>query len=316
MDVGFCTAPARASLVGTRLAQDNYSRRLDAMTTGMASNSIMQEKTGLAGIIAAAKRHALLLSDYFAQYAKVRISYRGDFFISLGTSMAATIFSLGFVVVLFQKDTQLAGWRLEEVVFLWGFTQIPYGLFNVISLNLYDFGNNYIIEGKFDRVLLRPVSSLFQVLFETFRIESLQEVILGLGVVVWASRRLHYHWHVLDVLLLAFFALCGGVIYISVFLFLSTFSFWFEDRIGIHPPFWNLLAFGRFPLSIYSGYIQFVLSWIIPFGFATFYPSARLLGRQEFRSYAPLIPLVAAVTFALAATSWRIGLRRYSSTGS
>ena len=29
-----------------------------------------------------------------------------------------------------------------------------------------------------------------------------------------------------------------------------------------------------------------------------------------------LIPLVAVATFALAVTSWRIGLRRYSSTGS
>ncbi len=244
------------------------------------------------------KRHAVLFFAYFAQYAKVRVSYRGDFFISAGTSMTATIFSLGFVLVLFARIPSLASWRMEEVLFLYGFSLIPFGLFNVLSLNLYEFGATYIMEGKFDRVLLRPLSSLFQVLFETFRIESLQEVILGLGVVVWASRRLHYHWHVLDVLLLAFFALCGGVIYISVFLFLSTFSFC------------------RYPLSIYSGYIKFVLSWIIPFGFATFYPASRLLGRPEFRIYAPLIPVVAAVTFALAATSWRIGLRRYSSTGS
>jgi ABC-2 type transport system permease protein len=262
------------------------------------------------------KRHAALLGSYFAQYAKVRVSYRGDFFISAATSMAATIFSLGFVFVLFKRVPTLSNWRMEEVVFLYGFSLIPFGLFNIFSLNLYEFGATYIMEGKFDRVLLRPLSSLFQVVFDAFRIESLQEVVVGLIVVIWASRRLHYPWHALDVLLLAFFALCGGLIYISVFLFLSTFSFWFEDRIGIHPPFWNLLAFGRYPLSIYSSYIQFLLSWIIPFGFATFYPAARLLGHPEFRIYAPLIPLVAAATFALAVTSWRIGLRRYSSTGS
>ena len=84
----------------------------------------------------------------------------------------------------------------------------------------------------------------------------------------------------------------------------------------VRVPFWNLIAFGRYPLSIYSGYIQFLLSWIIPFGFATFYPSARLLGHAEFRAYAPLVPLIAVATFAVAATSWRLGLRRYSSTGS
>jgi ABC-2 type transport system permease protein len=267
-------------------------------------------------LIFSLRRHATLLGAYFAQYAKVRVSYRGDFFVSLATSMAATAFSLGFVWMIFRNVPRLSNWRLEEVVFLYGFSLIPFGLFNVVSLNLYEFGATYIMEGKFDRVLLRPISSLFQVLFETFRIESLHEVLAGVGIVAWASWQLHYHWTALDVLLLVFFGLCGGVIYISVFLFLSTFSFWFEDRIGIHPPFWNLLAFGRYPLSIYSGYIQFVLSWIIPFGFATFYPSARLLHRREFLAYGPLIPLIAAATLVLAGASWRIGLRRYSSTGS
>lgn len=286
------------------------------MTTGMASISPVQEETGFTGIIAAAKRHILLLTDYFAQYAKVRVSYRGDFFISLATSMAATIFSLGFVVVLFGKATQLAGWRLEEVVFLWGFTQIPYGLFNVISLNLYDFGNNYIIEGKFDRVLLRPVSSLFQVLFETFRIESFQEIAVGTYCMWWASGRLGVHWTSAKLGLLLFFGLCAAVIYVSIFLMLSTVSFFWEDRIGVHPPVWNLIAFGRYPLSIYSGAVQFFLCWIIPFGLASFYPSVRLLGRSVTPEYAPLVPVVAIIFLALAISLWNFGTRHYSSTGS
>ena len=286
------------------------------MTTAMASSSIVQEKTGFTGIIAAAKRHALLFSDYFAQYAKVRISYRGDFFISLATSMAATIFSLGFVVVLFQKATQLAGWRLEEVVFLWGFTQIPYGLFNVISLNLYDFGNNYIIEGKFDRVLLRPVSSLFQVVFETFRIESLQEVVTGTFCMWWASHRLGIHWTAGKISTLLFFGVCAAIIYVSIFLILSTVSFFWEDRIGVHPPVWNVIAFGRYPLSIYSGVVQFFLCWIIPFGLASFYPSVRLLGRTVTPEYLPLVPVVAIVFLTIAISLWNFGTRHYSSTGS
>jgi ABC-2 type transport system permease protein len=286
------------------------------MSTGLASISSVKEKKGFAGIIAAAQRHALLFSDYFAQYAKVRISYRGDFFISLATSMAATIFSLGFVVILFQKATQLAGWRLEEVVFLWGFTQIPYGLFNVISPNLYDFGNNYIIEGKFDRVLLRPVSSLFQVLFETFRIESLQEVATGTFCMWWASHRLGIHWGAGKFLMLLFFGLCAAIIYVSIFLILSTVSFFWEDRIGVHPPVWNVIAFGRYPLSIYSGVVQFFLCWIIPFGLASFYPSVRLLGRTVTPEYLPLVPVVAIVFLTIAVSLWNFGTRHYSSTGS
>src|SRR5271155_2836036 len=173
----------------------------------------------------------MLLFGYFTQYAKVQFGYRADFLISLGTSFAATCFQLGFVIVLFQKIPQLAGWHFPEVLFLYGFSLIPYGLFNVISLNLYNFGNNYIIEGKFDRVLLRPVSSLFQVLFETFRIESLHEIATGLFCMWWASHELGLHWTTAKIAMLVFYGLCAAVIYISIFLLLSTVSFWFEDRI-------------------------------------------------------------------------------------
>jgi ABC-2 type transport system permease protein len=289
---------------------------LSARTIEPAPTPFRERNPARGGIFREIYRHLALLSAYFSQYAKVRVSYRGDFFISLATSIAASAFSLGFVVVLFQKAPQLKGWRFEEVLFLYGFSMIPYGLFNVLSLNLYDFGNTYIMEGKFDRVLLRPISSLFQVLFEVFRIESLQEIVTGSLIVWYASRHLQIHWSALDVTMMFTWALSGGVIYVSVFLLLSTFSFWFEDRIGIHPPFWNLIAFGRYPLSIYSGFIQFLLSWIIPFGFASFYPTAWMLRRAEFARYTPLAPLVAAACLTIAILAWNFGSRRYTSTGS
>jgi viologen exporter family transport system permease protein len=284
--------------------------------TSVPHSALAAEETGLAGLLASARRHALLFFDYFTQYAKVRISYRGDFFVSLATSAAATFFALAFMVILFRKAPQLAGWRFEELLFLWGFTLIPYGIFNVISMNLYDFGNNYIIEGKFDRVLLRPVSSLFQVLFETFRIESLHEIATGLFCMWWASRELGLHWTIAKIAMLTFYGLCAGVIYVSIFLLLSTVSFWFEDRIGVHPPVWNVIAFGRWPLSIYSAAVQFFLCWIIPFGLASFYPSARLLGRAVTPQYLPFVPIVAVVFLTIAISVWNFGTRHYASTGS
>jgi ABC-2 type transport system permease protein len=274
------------------------------------------EELGLARILTGAKRHALLFADYFTQYAKVRVSYRGDFFISLATSFAATVFALLFVIVLFKKVPQIGGWRFEEVLFLYGFSLIPYGFFNIISLNLYEFGNSYIIEGKFDRVLLRPVSSLFQVLFETFRIESVQEIATGTFCMIYASRQLGIPWTPARFAMLIFFGACASVIYLSVFLMLTTVSFWFEDRIGVHPPVWNMMAFGRYPLTIYNPIVQFFLCWIIPFGLASFYPSVRMLGRTVSPAYAPMVPVVAAVFLTVAISLWNLGTRHYSSTGS
>jgi ABC-2 type transport system permease protein len=279
----------------------------------VSTKSSATEKTDLGPEV---KRHFLLFFSYFAQYIKVRVSYRGDFLISLFTSFAATIFGLAFVVVLFQKAPKLADWSFPEELFLYGFALIPYGIFNIVSMNLYEFGNSYIIEGKFDRVLLRPISSLFQILFETFRIESVQEIGTGLFCMIWASHRLHIVWGPAKILTFIFWEACAGVIYVSLFLILTTVSFWFEDRIGVHPPVWNIIAFGRWPLSIYSGPVQFFLCWIIPFGLASFYPSVRMLGRTVSPEYAPLVPLVAVAFATIGISLWNLGTRHYSSTGS
>src|SRR5579862_3269613 len=95
------------------------------------------------------RRHLGLLGAYFTQYLKVRVSHRADFLIGLATSIAATSFSLGFVFVLFRNVPRLGDWRLDEVMFLYGFSLIPFGIFNVLSQNIYEFGGEYIMEGKF-----------------------------------------------------------------------------------------------------------------------------------------------------------------------
>lgn len=262
------------------------------------------------------KRHLKLFLLYFAQYAKVRLAYKADFFIAFFSSMTATVLGFGFVLVLFSKIPRLQDWSFYEILFLYGFSLIPLGIFNVVSWNLYEFGDIYIIQGRFDRILLRPVDTLFQVLFEKFRIESLQEVVTGVAVIAISVRRLHIAWRPADSLWFALMIACGATIYLSVFLVLTAVSFWFEDRVGIVPPVFNMLSFGRYPLTIYNVFIQFLLSWIIPFGFASFYPTTHFLRREAFASYFHLVPVVATSFAMLAVYVWNKGVENYSSTGS
>ena len=261
------------------------------------------------------KRHLRLLVQYFAQYAKVRLAYKADFIIAFLSSMAATVLGFGFVLVLFSKIPRLQDWSFNEVMFLYGFSLIPLGFFNVVSWNLYDFSEIYVIEGKFDRVLLRPVATLFQVIFEKFRLESLQEVVTGIGVVALCVHRLHLTLRFPDYLWFALMIVCGAAIYMAVFLILTAVSFWFEDRVGIVPPVFNMLNFSRYPLTIYNVFIQFLLSWIIPFGFASFYPTTHFLGRNSFALYFHLVPVVAVGFTVLAILVWNRGVANYSSTG-
>jgi ABC-2 type transport system permease protein len=62
--------------------------------------------------------------------------------------------------------------------------------------------------------------------------------------------------------------------------------------------------------------VRFALSFVIPFAFASFYPTARFLHRPEFLREFWAVPVVAVVTATLALSLWRTGVSRYHSTGS
>ncbi len=262
------------------------------------------------------RRHARLFRLYFSQYAKARLEYRLDFFSSVFASFLGTAAAFGFLLIVFSRVPAIRGWKFEEMVFLYGFSLIPLGIFNVLSWNLYLFSDRYLIEGRFDRVLVRPVNSVFQVLFEAFRLESLQESLTGLAAVVWASKRLGLTFGAADVVIFAVWAACGAAIYLAIFIGLTATSFWIEDRIGVVPPVFNLMQFGRYPLTIYDGWIRFTLSFVIPFAFASFYPVMRFLRRGEYAREFWAVPFIAAATLAIALSAWKSGERRYHSTGS
>jgi len=261
-------------------------------------------------------RHARLFRLYFSQYAKARLEYRLDFFSSVFASFLGTAAAFGFLLIVFSRVPAVKGWTFEQMVFLYGFSLIPLGVFNVLSWNLYLFSDRYLIEGRFDRVLVRPVDSVFQVLFESFRLESLQESITGLAAVAWASRRLGLSFGAGDVVLFLVWVACGAAIYLAIFVGLTATSFWIEDRIGIVPPVFNLMQFGRYPLTIYDGWIRFTLSFVIPFAFASFYPVVHFLRRGEYSREFWAVPLIAAASIGIALSVWKAGVRRYHSTGS
>lgn len=261
------------------------------------------------------RRHFSLFTQYAAQYAKVRLEYRWDFFISVLTMTLATVFGLAVVVLIFGRARVLNDWTFPELLFLYGFSLLPMSLFNVISVNLYQFSDAYLIQGKFDRVLLRPIHSLFQILFEQLRFEALGDAVLGLALLAATAPQLGIHANPASIAFLLASVVCGALLYTAIFVMLASVSFWFEDKVGVMPPVYNLIAFGRYPLDIYNGFIRVLLSWIVPFGFATFYPAAAVLRADRYRIYAWLLPLVTAAFCASSVVVWNRGMRNYSSTG-
>lgn len=268
------------------------------------------------GPLAGPARQAAIFGAYFAQFLKVRLAYRVDFAIDLLANLVQAGVQIAVLGVLFAKVPSLRGWTYEQVLFIYGFSLLPLGLFNIVSVNLYRFGERYVIEGHFDRVLLRPVNPLAQILFEEFNIAGVNEIWVGVGVMAYASARLGLAWAPVDLLALALLVPAAAAIFTGIFLALTAVSFWFEDRMGLAPPVYNVIRFSRYPLTIFSPLVRLFLTFVLPFAWVAFYPAAWFVGSPELRRLGLLTPLVGVIVLGLAYAVWCRGVRQYASTGS
>lgn len=261
-------------------------------------------------------RHARVARLYVAQVLKTRLQYRGDFLVECAASILSQACGLIVVGIIFRNVPLLRGWTRSEVFFIYGFALTAQALFEAVADGFYWFADRYVRRAEMDRVLLRPLHPLFQILLENFNLEFVGDLVLGVAVLVVAGSSLDVPPTALDWLLLAGM-LPGAVLTLTgVFLALASASFWLEDKVGILPPVYNLLAFGRYPLTIYHPALRALLSWVLPFGFVAFYPATGIIGRSEFSACFWATPVVGLVVFLLGHAVFRLGLRRYTSAGS
>ncbi len=257
-----------------------------------------------------------IFSAYFAQFVKMRLAYRMDFIVDTLAVSFSMVIQLSILSVLFSKIQSLEGWSFEQVLFIYGFSLLPLGLFNLISVNFYGFADKYIIGGKFDRVLLRPVNTLVQVIFESFNISGLNEIILGVAVMIYAGMKLQLTVGVVDVLALLVLVPSAALVYTGVFLAITAVSFWHEDKMGLAPPVYNIIRFSRYPITIYSLPVRVFLTFVLPFAWVAFYPATWFIGGQQLPGVALLTVPVGLVVFLGAVVIWHRGVANYASTGS
>jgi ABC-2 type transport system permease protein len=107
--------------------------------------------------------------------------------------------------------------------------------------------------------------------------------------------------------------LAGGVIIYSFWLILATLSFWFVRVENILEIFRSMYEAGRWPVSLYPGWLRFGLTFIVPVAFATTVPAEALTGRLTLETLLGAVVL-AALLFTVSRVVWRVGLRHYSGT--
>ncbi|MFC3885340.1 ABC transporter permease [Bacillus songklensis] len=255
-----------------------------------------------------------MLVQYIAQYMKTRLQYRADMLVEVMTDLLSQGVNLIFILVVFGHTQFLNGWSREEIIFIYGFFLVPFALFAAF-FNIWDFNERYIVKGEMDRILTRPIHSLFQVILERMELESLFGAITGIVVMAYAASKLQLSFHWYDPFIFILFVVGGALVYAGIFVSIASIGFWSDARTSIMPTMYNIGNYGRYPVDIYNRVIRYVLTWILPFAFVGVYPSAYFLKRTEWYGYAFLTPVVGALFFLLSLFLWNTGVRRYRGAG-
>ncbi|OEH91407.1 ABC transporter permease [Bacillus solimangrovi] len=252
--------------------------------------------------------------QYIGQYMKTRLQYRTDLVIEVISDLLFQAVNLVFIIVVFGHTQLLGGWSRDEIVFIYGFFLVPFALFATF-FNIWDFNERYIVKGEMDRILTRPIHSLFQIILERMELESLFGVVTGLIIMSYAGSNLglSMQWYTPLVFIVMVFG--GMFVYAGIFIIIASIGFWSDARTSIMPMMYNIGNYGRYPVDIYNPVIRYILTWILPFAFVGVYPAAYFLGRTEWYSYAFLTPFVGIGFFSLAVFIWNQGVKRYRGAG-
>ena len=251
----------------------------------------------------------------FGVYLRINVlgevAYRVNFYVQLFQSLVELATALAGLAVVFSYTGDLHGWTPNEMLALVGVYFMAGGVIGlVIEPSLEQF-IMAVRDGSLDFTLTKPEDAQLLASVQTVNIWKLIDIVMGGAVLATALVRLGQSIGAGQALMFGVMALAGLVIIYSFWLMLATLSFWFVRVENILVIFQSMYEAGRWPLSLYPGWLRFALTFIVPVAFATTIPAEALTGRLSIQTLLGGIAL-ASVLAVLSRLFWRLGLRHYS----
>lgn len=259
-------------------------------------------------------RYASLYGLFLVQRLKILMEYRVNFLIGASSTIFVQAAGLLAVWVVMRQVPDLVGWSFDEILLIYGLLTLARSINHMFADNLWTLGWNYIRSGSFDRFLVRPVDPLFHLLADRFCHDGIGNFLVGAALVVKSSIALEIPWTASNLFFLVVAVLSGGAIFIALNLITATSAFWIVDSIPAIQIIFNTHEFARYPLNIYGKGVRNLMTWVIPYGFASFYPASYLLGREA-GNLAWFGPPIAAALLFVGYRVWLFGLKHYAGTG-
>lgn len=252
-----------------------------------------------------------IILTYFRLGALNELEYRANFFVQIFESILGLVVAIGGLVVVFGHTETLNGWTPAQLLALVGIYILVGGLINlVINPSLERFMQD-VREGTLDFVLTKPADSQLLVSVQRIEIWKLVDVLLGLVVIGLALGRLNQRVTFGDTAVFILTIFCGFIMVYSFWLMLATLSFWFVRVENLLVIFQSMYSAGRWPVTIYPGWLRFTLTFLVPIAFAVTVPAQGLTGQLTSNTLLLAVGL-AIILFAAARLFWRFGIRFYS----
>jgi ABC-2 type transport system permease protein len=246
--------------------------------------------------------------------------YRASFVMDLLGSTVLSLADLVAVFVMFSVNGSLGGFGGREVLLMVGIASCAFPLADLAVGNVERLPF-YVRTGLFDAVLVRPLSSLAQLLALDFAPRRIGRAVQGLVIYGIALAVAPVGWHAGTVVLAVLAPVAGAVFFGALFVTGSTVAFWWIESGEVAYAFtYGGKDFTSYPATVFGGFFRRLFAYGLGFAFVAYLPALALLGRPDPLGVPGWLhwcsPLTAVLAAVLAALFWRTGVRHYRSTGS
>jgi ABC-2 type transport system permease protein len=260
-------------------------------------------------------RYFKVLGVFYKAAILTDLEYRANFLTHLLLSVVGIGWSVAGVSVFFLHTDHIGDWSFHQVLIVLGLFQLFIGLVDsFLTPNVQDF-TEHMRLGTMDFILTKPLNSQFHASLRRINIWRLADVLLGVGLIVYALARLHTLPSFDKIVMFVVLGACAAIILYSLVMLLITSAFWFVQLENVMELLFTFYEAGRFPVNIFPAWVRALLTFVVPIAFVTTVPASVLLGRLtgEFVVYAIG---VAAILMTASVLFWRYAVRHYSSASS
>ena len=240
--------------------------------------------------------------------------YRVDCIVGMISQIFYQAIELLFIWIIFQNTDNIAGWNFNELLLLYGVMMLSVAVTDLLFDSTYDVGKRLIKNGKFDTMLLRPVHPLISVLGESQTSTALGYIVLSIILIVVTFINLNISITAFLLLKILYFGILGGIIIGGIQTIFSITGFWTYKSNEVVWSVFQLHKLAQYPIEIYNKFIRIIITIILPFACAAYYPTLNYLDINQSK-IAYLSPIAAIIIWIIAIKIWNWALNKYRSTG-